>query len=188
MVLLPITWVLVYKFEGKKPVADIKLPSLYLKKSYEMSLHVMDKKTGLRKVMVSIMQKGKEKVLLEKQYDPPPFLDLLSASKTVKDSFIIPVESWKYGMTDGEAVIRIMVSDQSWRGWNKGNISYTEKKVIIDSKPPKVSVLTKRHNIERGGAGLVIYELFEENVKSGIKAGDNFSRVMPVFLRTKIFI
>ncbi|MCK5350296.1 MAG: M23 family metallopeptidase, partial [Desulfobacula sp.] len=98
----------------------------------------------------------------------------LSGSKTIKDSFIIPVEFWKYGMTDGEAVIRIMVSDYSWRGWNKGNICYTEKKVIIDSKPPKVSILTKRHNIERGGAGLVIYKIFEENVKSGVKAGDNF--------------
>ena len=174
MVLIPIVWVLVYKYEGKKPVVDIQLPSLYLKKSYEMSLSVTDEKTGLRKIMVSIMQKGKEKVLLEKQYESSPFLDLLSDSKTVKDSFIIPVESWKYGMTDGEAIIRIMVSDNSWRGWNKGNVSYTEKKVIIDSKPPKVSVLTKRHNIERGGTGLIIYELFEENVKSGVKAGNDF--------------
>ena len=174
MVAIPIIWVLIYKYEGKKPVVEIQLPSLYLKKSYEMSLGVMDEKTGLRKIMVSIMQGGKEKILLEKQYESSTFLDVLSDSKTIKDSFIIPVESWKYGMTDGEAVIRIMVSDNSWRGWNKGNISYTEKKVIIDSKPPRVSILTKRHNIERGGTGLIIYELFEENVKSGVKAGNNF--------------
>ncbi|MCK5696173.1 MAG: M23 family metallopeptidase, partial [Desulfobacula sp.] len=174
MISIPIIWVLVYKYEGKKPVVDIQLPSLYLKKSYEMSLHVTDEKTGLRKIMVSIMQLGKEKVLLEKQYESSPFLDLLSDSKTVKDSFIIPVESWKYGMTDGETVIRIMVSDNSWRGWNKGNVSYIEKKVLIDSKPPKVSVLTKRHNIERGGTGLIIYELFEENVKSGVTADNNY--------------
>ncbi|MCD4718384.1 MAG: M23 family metallopeptidase [Desulfobacula sp.] len=174
VVLIPMIWVFVYKYEGNKPVVDIQLPSLYLKKSYEMSLHVTDIKTGLRKIMVSIMQQGKEKVLLERQYKPSIFLGLLSDSKTIKDSFIIPVESWKYGMTDGDAVIRIMVSDYSWRGWNKGNISYIEKKVIIDSKSPKVSVLTKRHNIERGGTGLVIYELFEENVKSGVTAGNNF--------------
>ncbi len=174
VILIPLIWVLVYKFEGKKSVVDIKLPSLYLKKSYEMSVNVTDHKTGLRKIIVSIMQQGKEKILLERQYESPGFLGLLSGSKTIKDSFIIPVEFWKYGMTDGDAVIRIMVSDYSWRGWNKGNICYTEKKVIIDSKPPKVSILTKRHNIERGGAGLVIYKIFEENVKSGVKAGDNF--------------
>jgi len=173
-IIIPVIWILTYQFEGKEPVVDIKLPSLYLKKSYEMSLHVTDPKTGLRNIMVSIMQQGKEKVLLHKKYDSSGFLGLFSETKTLEASFIIPVESWKYGMTDGEAVIRIMVSDYSWRGWNKGNISYTEKKVIIDSKPPKVNVLTKRHNIERGGTGLVIYELFEENIKSGVKVGDNF--------------
>ena len=174
MVLIPVIWILAYKFEGKKPVVDIKLPSLYLKKSYEMSLNVTDHKTGLRRIMVSIMQKGRENVLLEKQYESLDFLGLFSDSKTTIDTFTIPVQSWKYGMKDGEAIIRVMVSDNSWRGWNKGNISYIEKKVIIDSKPPKLSILTKRHNIQRGGTALVIYRLFEENIKSGVKVGDNF--------------
>ncbi|MCP3874518.1 MAG: M23 family metallopeptidase [Desulfobacteraceae bacterium] len=174
VVLIPVLWMLIYKFEGKKPVVNIELPSLYLKKSYEMALDVSDQKTGLRKIVVSIMQQGKEKVLLEKQYDQSAFVGLFSSPKKSKDSFIIPVQSWKYGMTDGEAIIRIMVSDYSWRGLNKGNISYSENKVIIDSNPPKVSVLTKRHNIERGGTGMVIYKLFENNVKSGVKVGDNF--------------
>jgi murein DD-endopeptidase MepM/ murein hydrolase activator NlpD len=174
MVLIPATWMLVYKFEGKKPVVDMKLPSLYLKKSYEMSLDVTDSKTGLRKIMVSIMQQGKEKILLEKQYETTGFLGMFPGSKMMKDAFIIPVHFWKYGMIDGDAIIRIMVSDHSWRKWNKGNITYIEKKVIIDSKPPRVSVLTKRHNIQRGGAGLVIYKLFEENIKTGVRVGDNF--------------
>ena len=174
MVLIPVIWIFVYQFEGKKPVVDMSLPSLYLKKAYEMSLKVSDNKTGLRKVMVSIMQKGKETILLEKQYKSKGFLGVVPGSKIINDTFTIPVHFWKYGMTDGDAVIRIMVSDYSWRGWNKGNISYTEKKVIIDSKPPKVAVLTKRHNIERGGAALVIYKLFEKNIKSGVKVGENF--------------
>ena len=174
MVLIPVTWMLVYKFEGRKPIVDMTLPSLYLKKSYEMSLKVTDPKTGLRKIMVSIMQQGKEKILLDKQYESTGFLGVYPGSKIIKDAFIIPVHSWQYGMTDGDAVIRIMVSDYSWRGWGKGNISYIEKKVIIDSKPPKVSVLTKRHNIESGGTALVIYKLFEENIKTGVIVGENF--------------
>ena len=173
-VLFPVIWVLVHKLEGQKPVVDITLPSLYLKKSYEMSLTVLDHHTGLRRINVSIMQQGKEKTLLEKQYSPSSFLGLFPEPNETSDVFIIPVESWRYGMTDGDAIIRIRVSDYSWRGWNKGNVTYIEKKVIIDSKPPRVSILTKRHNVERGGAALVIYKLFEENVKSGVKVGDNF--------------
>ncbi len=111
VILIPIIWVLAFQFEGKEPVVDIQVPSLYLKKSYEMSLRVSDHKTGLRNIMVSIMQQGKEKVLLEKQYKFSGFSGLLSDDRTMEDSFIIPVESWRYGMTDGEAVIRIMVSD-----------------------------------------------------------------------------
>ncbi len=178
MVLIPVTWLFVYKFEGKKPVVDMTLPSLYLKKSYEMSIKVTDPKTGLRKIMVSIMQptmqSGKEKILLEKQYESTGFLGVLPGAKIIEDNFIIPVHSRKYGMIDGDAIIRIAVSDYSWRGWGKGNIFYSETKVIIDSQPPKVNVLTNRHNIESGGTGLVIYKLFEENIKSGIQVGDNF--------------
>jgi len=174
MVLIPVVVVLIYKFEGKKPVVDMVVPSLYLTKSYEMSIEITDPKTGLRKIMVSIMQQGKEKILLEKQYDVTGFLGMFGGSKTIKDNLIIPIDFWKYGMTDGEATIQIMVSDYSWRDWGKGNSAYIEKKVIIDSQPPNVNVLTQRHNIEPGGTAIVIYKLFEENIKSGVKVGDNF--------------
>ncbi len=174
MAFISFAWVLANRFEGTPPVVDIKLPSQYLKKSYEMSVSIEDKKTGLRKIMVSIMQNGKEKKLIEKTYSSSFLAGLFSDDLTTQTSFLIPIESWKYGMTDGEAVIRVMVSDYSWRKWGKGNVFYKEKKVIIDSKPPKVAVLTKRHNIARGGSGMVIYKLFEKNLKSGVQVGDNF--------------
>jgi len=171
---IPLAWILFYKYEGSGPRVEVTLPSLYLKKSYEMSLAVSDKGTGLRKIVVSILQKNNEKVLLEREYSPSSVVSLFSDKRVNKDSFIIPVESRKYGMNDGEALVRIMVADYSWRGWNSGNVFYVEKKVVIDTKPPRVKVLSSNHNIERGGSGLVIYRLFEENVKSGIMVGDNF--------------
>ena len=141
IILIPAVWILFYKYEGDKPVVDINLPSLYLKKSYEISLSVEDKKTGLRDIRVSIHQKEREKILLKKQYETSKFTEIFSGAKKVKDSFTIPVRAWQYGMTDGEATIRIRVSDYSWRGWNSGNILNIEKRVIIDSKPPKIDVL-----------------------------------------------
>lgn len=69
-VVIPMAWILYYKYEGDVPEADISLPSQYLKKSYEMNLTVRDRGTGLRQVMVSLMQKGNEKVLLDKTYPP----------------------------------------------------------------------------------------------------------------------
>jgi len=171
---ISVVWLLVCKFEGKDPEIKVTLPSIYLKKNYEMDLKLADKGTGFRKIIVSIMQKGNEKVLLSKEYDSPGLFSMFSDKKVLDSSFVIPVQSWKYGMTDGEAVIKIHASDYSWRGWNKGNISYIEKQVVIDSKPPKISILTKQHNIERGGTGLVVYKVFEKDVKTGVLVGENY--------------
>ncbi|MBU4131175.1 MAG: M23 family metallopeptidase [Proteobacteria bacterium] len=173
-ILVPLICVLFYKYEGTKPAVEVALPSLYLKKAYEMSLNVGDDGTGLRKIMISIVQQGNEKKLLEKEYPSPFLLPFFSSNRVVQESFVIPVESRKYGMNDGEALIRIMVSDYSWRGWNRGNVFYEERKVILDTNPPQIQVLTNQHNIEVGGAGLVIYKLFEKNVTSGVMVGDNF--------------
>ena len=173
-IMIPLAWILFTQYEGSAPEVDVSLPSLYLKKSYEMSLNISDKGTGFRKITVSLIQQGNERLLFEKKYQPSFFISLFSDQKVNADSFVIPVESRKYGMNDGEALLQIMVSDYSWRGWNKGNIFYEEKKVVIDTKPPQIKVLTKQHNIQRGGAGLVIYRLFEEKIKSGVMVKDNF--------------
>ncbi len=173
-VLVPLVWILVYKFEGTAPQVEVELPSLYLKEGYELSLNIKDTNTGLRHVRVSVMQQEREKILLEKKYPGVSFLDMFSGEKKQEDQFLIPVEARKYGMNDGEATIRIQAADQAWWGWNKGNVFYTEKKVIIDTEPPKIQVLTQSHNVERGGSGLVIYRLFEEDLKSGVMVGENF--------------
>ena len=51
-IFVPLTWVVLYKYEGTSPEVEISLPSEYLKKSYEMALTVRDGGTGLRRVMV----------------------------------------------------------------------------------------------------------------------------------------
>ncbi|MFN2357113.1 MAG: M23 family metallopeptidase [Desulfotignum sp.] len=174
VILVPLAWLLIYKYEGTAPQVDVEMPSLYLKEGYELSLNITDTQTGLRDVRVSLVQQQNEKILLEKSYPPISVLPFLSGEKKQEDRFLIPVEARKYGMNDGQATIRIQVSDQAWRGWNKGNVSFVEKKVVIDSEPPRIQVLTQHHNVERGGSGLVIYRLFEQDVKSGVMVGERF--------------
>ena len=173
-IILPAVWILIHKLEGTAPDVTIELPSQYLKKSYVMALDVQDRQTGIRQVQVSLMQKGTEKVLLNKTYPSGSFLNLMSETRQGHAAFKIPIESRKYGYSNGEAVIRVLVTDFSWRGWNRGNRFYEEKKVIIDSQPPKLQILTRQHNIERGGTALVIYREFEPNISSGVMVGDHY--------------
>ena len=172
--ILPLTWFAVNEFEGKKPEISLKFPSLYLNRSYEMSVSVSDKGTGLRNIKVAIVQNGKEKILLNKKYPLKGYENFFMGSGVFKASFKIPVESWKYGMADGQAVFRISACDYSWRRWNTGNRTNKEIKVIIDTKPPEIQILTKRHNITRGGTGLVTYRLFEDGLKNGVMVGKHF--------------
>ena len=169
-IILPGGWFLVKGFEGQDPEIKLELPSQYLNKAYEISLSVSDTGKGLKNVRVSILKQNKEILLLSKRYPNPGVM----GSGVFKDSFKIPVKFDGQKVTDGEALIIIHVSDYSFRGWNKGNFSYIEKKVIIDSIPPKVSIMTRTHNIKKGGAGLVVYRLFEDKIKSGVMIDDNF--------------
>lgn len=174
LVLAGLTAVFVKMYEGKEPVVDISLPSIYLKKDYTMALTVSDRGTGLRSLHVSLMKQGKEVELLTKTYPNGGFLGIFNPEKVTAESFSIPVESWRYGMSDGDALIRILATDYSWKDWNKGNRTYIEKKVIIDSKPPRIKILTHQHNVEKGGTGLVIFQVFEKDVQTGVMVGDHF--------------
>lgn len=173
-IVLPVGWVLFCKYEGDIPNVDISLPSQYLKQSYEINMTATDKGAGLKHVTVSLVQKDNEKVLLDKFYPPSSIQSLFSDNIILSDTFTIPVETRKYGMSDGQAVIRIVVTDYAWRKWTKGNRFYEERPVIIDTVPPRLQVLTSQHNVSKGGVGLVIYKLDEENVQSGVRVGENF--------------
>ena len=174
IIAVPVAWILFNKYEGETPKADLSLPSQYLKQAYDINMTVRDAGCGLRHVMVSVVQKDIEKVLVNKAYPSPSILTLFSDKKNLEDAFTIPVEIRKYGMSDGDAVIRVQVADFSWHKWGKGNEFYEEYPVIIDTVPPKVRILTSQHNVAKGGSGLIIYKLEEENIQSGVRVGDNF--------------
>ncbi len=169
-IIIPGGWFLVKSFEGQKPTIKIQLPSHYINRAYEMSVFVSERGKGLKNVRVSLLKQNTEVVLLSKTYTNPGIM----GSGVFEDSFKIPINFNNQKISDGDALIIVQVSDYSFRGWNKGNISYLEEKVTIDSVPPKVEILTRKHNIKRGGSGLVIYRLFEDGIQSGVMVDDNF--------------
>ncbi|GAB6145145.1 M23 family metallopeptidase [Desulfocicer niacini] len=173
-VLLPCGWLLFNEFEQKDPDIEMVLPSAYLKRSYDISTTVRDRGTGLKQVKITISQGDKKKVLLDKKYPFMGYQFLFMGGGDQTENLTVPVESWKYGMVDGEALITVEAWDHSWNGWNRGNLTMQEQKVIIDTRPPRIEVLTKVHNISRGGSGLAVYRLFEPDVQSGVRVGDNY--------------
>jgi murein DD-endopeptidase MepM/ murein hydrolase activator NlpD len=174
VILVPLIWVLIYRFEGTPPGITADLPSRFLKDEVILTLDINDTRTGLKEVNVRLIQNEINRTLLTKTYPGGSvFLPLAGETRT-EDRLVIPVEAVRHGVSDGEAVLEIQVTDQSWRGWNKGNMAQKEISVIIDTQAPKIEVLSRQHNVERGGSGLVIYRLFETVAKNGVQVGDRF--------------
>ncbi len=170
LVIIPALWMLVVQLEGGKPIIVEKLPDK-LGGSKTFTLTVADEKSGLRSARVWIVKDEKEYTLFEKDF-PAPGLFGGNQTRSATIEFLLDID--KLRISDGEGVIRISVRDYSWRTWFHGNETLAESALTIDTKSPGVEVLSRAHNVNQGGAGLVVYKLSEPCVKSGVIVGENF--------------
>ncbi len=171
IVLLPVAWIVVGRLEGKKPSILIESPSQYIGKSQTLSVTVSDIQSGVRKIWIGLVKDGKETILFQKHL---PSAGIISGGEKREASFNIKIEPESLGITDGKAILRMVAKDYSWRSWLRGNTTYLEKDVIIDTKSPGLDILTKIHNVSQGGTGLVIYKLSEPCLNNGVAVGENF--------------
>ena len=171
LILIALMVLLVRRMEGETPAMKMTLSSPALGASQNLTLHVADQKSGLRKVWVGIIKDGQEVALLDKTY---PSAGLLAGGRTHEETLEIPFEPKSKGIQDGKAVLRFVSRDFSWRNWGKGNAQYQEQEVVIDTRPPGIDVLSRQHYLSQGGAGIVIYKLSEDCRTSGVMVGEHF--------------
>ena len=159
------TWVVLVKFEWEKPTLQLLPDSKYL--GQKLSLIVEDQKSGVAEVRVEVVQKEKITTLLAERFPK----DTHRVEKTL---LLRPLPQ---GVTDGEAQIRIFARDHSWI---KGNPVALERAVIIDTVPPRLTVLGALHYVNQGGTGLVTYQTSKETPVNGVQVGDLFFPGYPV--------
>ncbi len=160
-------WLAVVRFEGEKPTIDIDLFRAAIGPSQELKFSAGDQKSGLRKIWIGLVKDGREHVLLQKNISG-------GAGRVKPKTFSVKIDPAALGLSDGKALLRMVAWDYSWRDWGKGNRHYIEKNIVIDTKPPRIDVLSRAHNISQGGTGLVIYRLSESCQESGVLMGDRF--------------
>jgi murein DD-endopeptidase MepM/ murein hydrolase activator NlpD len=171
IILVPVIWLLLVRFEGQHPEVEFELATPYIGASQDFSIALTDSQSGLRKVWVAMVKDGKEVVLVDTKF---PSAGFMSGGERKTHMLKIPFEPAQYQLSDGEAILRLAAWDYSWRGWWKGNRVYIEKNLIIDTQPPEIEVLSTAHNLTQGGAGLVIFRTSEDTAQSGVQVGDNF--------------
>jgi len=171
LVFLPILIILIVRMEGQAPELSLEMPSNYVGVKTELNTILADPKSGLKRFWVSMIQNGKEVTLVDKRF---PASGFLKKGSVLTISERIEIEPKKYGLADGDAMLRLMVVDYAWRSWGKGNRTYAERNISIDTRAPSIKVLTRAHNISPGGSNAIAYELSEPCESSGVRIGDHF--------------
>lgn len=121
-----------------------------------------DRDSDLRSLRVLVHQ-GSDTVTIIKK-------DLPAGTREYSEQFSLP----KTGIKNAPLILEVTVRDTSWHRFGWGNKAEVVRGMEIDSRPPMISVLSGQHNVNQGGAGLIVYSTNEELSTSGVRMGDRF--------------
>lgn len=158
-------------FEGAKPQLKLVSPQKYLGKKSMIAVDAADQKSGLRHVRARISQGDVVKELYFEEFPRAGLTGMIgSAEKSVKIAFN-PKES---GFKDGDAQLVVEAFDYSLRNFLRGNQATIVHDLVIDTTPPKISILHSEQYINPGGSGIVIYRSPDPDIVSGVQLNEQF--------------
>jgi murein DD-endopeptidase MepM/ murein hydrolase activator NlpD len=171
LVCVPLVWLAVMRMEGTPPAIEIGLESPFIGASRSFTVSVDDAGSGVRRIWMGAVVKGREVEILERTFPSAGFFGG-GSEKSVQVKATLDPKS--LGLPDGKATLRVVAWDYSLRQWGKGNRTDIEKPIRIDTQPPSIEVISRVHNLTQGGSGLAIYRLSEDCPVSGVKVGNRF--------------
>jgi len=164
-------WFLTTMFEGESPSIVLRPLPEFLSQPQELTLKISDEKRGLRSIKVSIQQSSRDTIMVQEAF---PFQGLLNTqgARQYEKTFILDPAALK--LAQGEVDLQVQAWDYSRRGGGDGNLSVLRHKMIVDTIPPSIRAVSRMHNINVGGSGLVLYQTSSDSVESGLFVDDLF--------------
>jgi len=179
-------WLAIKRLEGEAPEFRWEGPIHAIGQSDTLQGIASDQRSGLKRLWIAIIQQGKEIVVFDQTFPSEGFF---MGGAVRKQPVSIDIKAHDLGLRDGEALLRVALWDHSYRGWWSGNRFYKEQKLVIDTKPPSIEMITRNHNLNQGGAGLAIYRLSEPVAKSGVQVDERFfSGASGLFPDASVFV
>jgi hypothetical protein len=144
------------------PTLDVSPEGGALSARRPLSVKVRDDGTGVRTLQVVLEQGGRTVEALSRSYPG----GVAGAEETISLA--------SAGLQEGAVQVRIRAVDGSRLRFGRGNAAERTLSLELDSRPPQVTILTAHHNLNQGGAGVIVYTLSEEAEKTGVQVGDLF--------------
>ena len=174
-------WLFTVIFEGEKPLATLSPQPEFLSQSQLFLIKISDMKRGLKVLRISYSQGGRDTNLFEKKF---PFKGLFNKEGVSSFEHELEIDPAKLHLAQGRVDLNIRVWDYSRRGGGDGNLTLVQHKMTVDTIPPSIRAISRMHNINKGGAGLVIYRTTSDTKDSGVYVDDNFFPGFPAGAKT----
>ncbi len=165
LIICSLSWFLFQVFEGEKPQIILEPLPAFVSKPQTFTLHLIDKKRGLRNFAVYVTQGNKKITISKKDF---PFKDIMNREGCHEFELKFSLDPERLDLTQGEASLIVSVRDYSMRSGGDGNLSVVTHRFIMDTVPPALRVISRLHYISVGGTGLVVYQVSSDTVKSGV--------------------
>ncbi len=171
IILLIFVWFFTIIFEGEKPIASLEPLPDFISKKQRFRVKISDSKRGLKTLKVLCSQGGREVVILEEKFPFEGFLNRQGIKEFEKEFTVDPSE---LHLAQGRVDLNVQVWDYSRRGGGDGNMTLLQQKMTVDTIPPAIRAISRMHNINQGGSGLIIYRTSSDTVESGVYVDDHF--------------
>lgn len=132
----------------------------YITRDTTLQLELKDK-SGLKNVSVVVTQGENNFSLFQKEYPP-------GVTSTQENIELDPL------LQDGPLEINLVATDRAYSHLGKGNTTTATYQLERDTRAPMLSVTSRAHNLNYGGAGLLVYTSSEPLETSGVRIEGRF--------------
>ncbi|NOX80037.1 MAG: M23 family metallopeptidase [Deltaproteobacteria bacterium] len=166
-------------FETEKPLVTVPQEVQFLGRKTSIPFQVIDKKSGIRSITITLEQQGESKPIRLYAKSFPRQSWFYDAGPTDFSGSIL-FDSKKIKVKDGRAELVVTADDFSLNRFFKGNETIRRYAVLIDTKPPRIALQYTPHYIRPGGCGIVVYDLSEPAARQGVIVNGVFFQGFPL--------
>ncbi|MUM78312.1 peptidoglycan DD-metalloendopeptidase family protein [Pseudodesulfovibrio sp. F-1] len=144
------------------PTISVAPDGPYLGREAKITIAVEDPGSGLKSIVVAVVQKGKRTVLADRTFP--------GGSMQTEET----IDLARGEIAEGEFSIEITARDASIYPFGAAGVAVAHKDYVFDATPPRIFVQSHTNNLNQGGSGLMVFTLSEPAVSAGIRVGERF--------------
>ncbi|GIW44239.1 MAG: peptidase M24 [Candidatus Binatia bacterium] len=138
--------------------------------STSLRLNVESPGPGLARVRLLARREAQTWTLYEQSFPRSSW-----RGSAMQSALVETVPNWgALGISDGELHLELWASTYGWHWRGHDRAPLWEGRIVLDTTPPRIELLTTQHNVRLGGVELAIWRQSPDAVQTGVEVGSYF--------------